>query len=74
MPVVKRRRFKTKAHKGRGTPSDETSEESQIPEAPKTTNPDATATAVPDKGVEEVGIPITQIVDGGEKDDKDSDS
>ena len=74
VPVVKRRRFKTKAHKGRGTLSDETSEESQIPEAPKTTNPDATATAVPDEGVEAAGIPITQIVDGGENADKDTDS
>ena len=74
VPVVKRRRFKTKAHKGRGTLSDETSEESQIPEAAKTTNPDATATAVPDKGIETAGIPITQIVDRGENADKDTDS
>ena len=74
VPVVKRRRFKTKANKKRRTLSDETSEESQIPEAPKTTNPDATATAVPDEGVEEAGIPITQIVDGGENADKESDS
>ena len=36
--------------------------------------PDATATAVPNEGVEEAGIPITQIVDGGENADKDSDS
>ena len=74
VPVVKRRRFKTKANKKRRTLGDETSEECQIPEAPETTNPDATATAVPDEGVEEAGIPITQIVDGGEKADKDSDS
>ena len=76
VPVVKRRRFKHKAQKGRGTPCDETSEESQIPEAPKTTNPDATATvtAVPGEGVEAAGIPITQIVDGGERADKDTDS
>ena len=74
VPVVKRRRFKHKAQKGRGTPCDETSEESQIPEAPKTTNPDATATAVPGEGVEAAGIPITQIVDGGEGADKDTDS
>ena len=72
--VVKRRRFKTKAQKGRGIPYDETSKESQIPEAPKTTNLDATATEVPGEGVEAVGIPITQIVDGGESTDKDTDS
>ena len=46
----------------------------KIPEAPKTTNPDATATAVPGEGVEAAGIPITQIVDGGESADKDTDS
>ena len=74
VPVVKRRRFKHKAQKGRGSPGDETSEESQIPEAPKTTNTDETATVVPDVGVEAAGIPITQIVDGGEQADKDSDS
>ena len=74
MPVVKRRRFKTKANKKRRTLGDETSEESQIPEALETTNPDATATAtaVPDEGVGEAGIPITQIVDGGKNADKDS--
>ena len=74
VPVVKRRRFQHKAQKGRGTPCDETSEESQIPEVPKTTNPDATTTAVPGEGVEAAGIPITQIVDGGEGADKDTDS
>ena len=74
VPFVKRRRFKTKANKKRRTLGDETSEESQIPEAPETTNPDATTTAVPNEGVEEAGIPITQIVDGGENVDKDSDS
>ena len=73
VPVVKRRRFKHKAQKGRGSPGVETSEESPIPEAPKTTNTDATATAVPG-GVEAAGIPITQIVDGGQQADKDSDS
>ena len=69
VPVVKRRRFKTKANKQRRL-RDEPSEDS--------TNPEATATAVPDEGNQEVnkeaGIPITQIVDGGEKADKDSDS
>ena len=74
VPVVKRRRFKTKANKKRRTLSDETSEESQIPEAPKTTNPDATTTAVPYEGVKADGIPINQIVDGGENADKDTDS
>ena len=61
VPVVKRRRFKTKAKKMRRTLGDETSEKSQIPEAPETTNPDATATAVPDEGVEEADIPITHV-------------
>ena len=74
VPVIKRTRFKTKANKKRRQLTDETSEESQIPETPETTNPDATATAVPDEGVEEDGIPITQIVDGGKNADKDSDS
>ena len=43
VPVVKRRRFKHKAQKGRGSPGDETSEETPIPQAPTTTNTDATA-------------------------------
>ena len=66
MPVVKRKRFKHKAQKGRGSPADETSEEYQIPETAETT--------IPDVSVEVVGIPITQIVDGGELADKDSNS
>ena len=70
MPVVKRRRFKTKANKKRRTLSDEPSEDS--------TNPEATAAAVPVEEPQEVsqeaGIHITQIVDGGENADKDSDS
>ena len=69
VPVVKRRRFKTKANKQRRL-RDEPSEDS--------TNPEATATAVPDEGNQEVnkadGISITQIVDGGENADKDTDS
>ena len=70
VPVVKRRRFKTKANKKRRTLRDERSEDS--------TNPEATAAAVPVEEPQEVsqeaGIPITQIVDGGENADQDSDS
>ena len=65
VPVVKRRRVKHKAQKGRGSPAEETSEETPIPETPRTT--------IPGEDVEAAGIPITQIVDGGEA-DKDSDS
>ena len=68
--VVKRRRFKLRAQKLR----DETSSKSTNPEAAKTTNPDETETAVPDESVEAAGIPITQIVYGGEQADKDSNS
>ena len=74
VPVVKSGRFKTKANKKRKQLRDETSEESQIPEAPETTNPDATATAIPDEGVEEACIPVTKIVDGGVAADQNSDS
>ena len=65
VPVVKRRRIKHKAQKGRGSPAETTSEETPIPETPRTT--------IPSEDVEAAGIPITQIVDGGEA-DKDSDS
>ena len=74
VPVVKRRRIKHKASKGRGSQAEETSEETPIPETPQTTNADATATTVPGHGDEAAGIPITQIVDGGEQADKDTDS
>ena len=61
VPVVKRRRFKTKANKKRRTLRDEPSEDS--------TNPEATAAAVPVEEPQEVsqeaGIPVTKIVDGG---------
>ena len=74
LSVAKRRRFKLRVNKERETLRDEPSDESQIPEAAETINPDATTTVVPDEGIEEAGIPITQIVDGGENADKDSDS
>ena len=66
VPVVKRKRFKHKAQKGRGSPAEETSEESPIPET--------TATTIPGENDEAAGIPITQIVDGGDQAEKDSDS
>ena len=64
--VVKQKRFKHKAQKGRGSPANETSEESPIPET--------TATTIPGENAEAAGIPITQIVDGGEQADEDSDT
>ena len=66
VPVVKRRRVKHKAQKGRGSPAETTSEETPIPDTPRTT--------IPGEDVGAAGIPITQIVDGGEQADKDTDS
>ena len=69
MPVVKRRRFKTKANKARRL-RDEPSEDSS--------NPEATAAAVPVEEPQDVskeaGIPVTQIVDGGVAAEQNSDS
>ena len=66
VPVVKRRRVKHIAQKGRGSPAETTSEETPIPDTPRT--------IIPGEDVGAAGIPITQIVDGGEQADKDTDS
>ena len=58
MPVAKRKRFKHRAQKGRGSPAQTSSEENS-------------------NHGEDVGaasIPVTQIVDGGEQADRDTDS
>ena len=66
VPVVKRRRVKYKASKGRGSPAKSTSEETPITDTPQI--------SIPGKNVGAAGIPITQIVDGGDQADKDTDS
>ena len=66
VPVVKRRRVKHKASKGRGSPAKSTSEETPITDTPQI--------SIPGENVGEAGIPITQIVDGGDQADKDTDS
>ena len=58
VPVAKRRRIKHRAQKGRGSPAQTSSEE----------------TPIHGEDVGAAGIPITQIVDGGEQADKDTDS
>ena len=58
VPVAKRRRVKHRAQKGRGSPAQTSSEE----------------TPIHGEDVGAAGIPITQIVDGGEQADKDTDS
>ena len=66
VPVVKRRRVKHKASKGRGSPAKSTSEETPITDTPQI--------SIPGENVGGAGIPITQIVDEGEQADKDTDS
>ena len=58
MPVAKRKRFKLRAQKGRGSPAQTSSEEN--------------STLGEDVGA--ASIPVTQIVDGGEQADRDTDS
>ena len=70
VPVVKRGRFKTRANKKRRTLRDESSDESQIPEAAETAIP----VERPQENTEEAGIPVSKIMDGGISADKYSDS
>ena len=58
VPVAKRKRIKHRAQKGRGSPAQTSSEE----------------TPIHGEDVGAAGIPVTQIVDGGEQADKDTDS
>ena len=64
VPVVKRRRVKHKASKGRGSPAKSTSEETPITDTPQF--------SIPGENVGGAGIPITQIVDEGEQADNDT--
>ena len=66
VPVVKRRRVKHKASKGRGSPAKSTSEETPITDTPQI--------SIPGENIGGAGIPITQIVDEGDQADKDTDS
>ena len=66
VPVVKRRRVKHKASKGRGSPAKSTSEETPITDTPQI--------SIPGENIGGAGISITQIVDEGDQADKDTGS